>query len=202
MNKAKNIKGKWLLVMSLGIFLITGCVFDQGATSSGKKTTKSAEVSIPIKPGHVDSIMFPTLGVSSSSCYVYLRPTRGSDNFGPLKKGEKIHRLEIRGQWIDVWIPRLRTSGWVPKSQVFEIKKRISTPGGIPISILTHVTVISSRANIRSSPNLGGKKIHLAKRKEMFVVLGEKGGWYQIWVSPLKQQGWIYGKIVSYSPRH
>ena len=201
MNKAKNAKVKWLLALSLGLFLISGCIFDQGATGKGKKTTQPAEVPNPVKPGHVDTIMFPTLGVSGNSCYVYLKPTGRSDSFGPLKKGEKIHKLERRGQWIDVWIPRLRTSGWVQKSQVFEIKRRVSSPGGIPIGILTHVTVISSRANIRSSPSLGGKKIHLAKRKEIFVVLAEKGGWYQIWVTPLKQKGWIYGKIVSYSPR-
>lgn len=201
MNKAKNAKGNWLLVLSLGALFIGGCIFDQGATSKGKQTAKSAEVQNPIKPGYVDSALFPTLGVSGSSCYVYLEPTRGSENFGPLKKGEKIHRLERRGQWIDVWIPRLRTSGWVPRSQVFEIKKIVSSPGGIPINILSHVTVMSSRANIRSSPSLEGTKIHIAKRKETFAVFAEREGWYQIWVSPLKRKGWIYGKIVSYSPR-
>jgi hypothetical protein len=118
-----------------------------------------------------------------------------------LKKGEKIHRLERRGEWFGVWIPRLRTSGWVPKVKVFEIKKKNSSPGGIPINILNHVTVISSRANVRSSPSLRASKIHLAKRKELFVVFAERGGWYQIWVPPLKKKGWIYGKIVSYSPR-
>ena len=201
MNKAKYAKGKWLVVLSLGAFLFGGCIFDQSATGKGTRTAKSAEVPNPIKPGYVDAALFPTLGVSGSSCYVYLKPTRSSDNFGPLKKGEKIHRLERRGQWFDVWIPRLRTSGWVLRSQVFEIKKKVSSPGGIPINILDHVTVISSRANIRSAPSLEGKKIHVAKRREIFVVLAERGGWYEIWVSPLNRKGWIYGKIVSYSPR-
>ena len=201
MNKSKRATGTWLLILILAAFLISGCIFDQGATGKGRKTAKPAEVPNPIKPDHVDSRMFPTLGVSDDSCYVYLKPTRRSENFGPLKKGEKIHRLERRGQWVDVWIPRLRTSGWVPKVKVFEIKKKTSSPGGIPINILNHVTVISSRANIRSSPNLGSTKIHLAKRKEAFVVFSERSGWYQIWVPGLKKRGWIYGKIVSYSPR-
>ncbi len=201
MNKSKTATGTWLLILSIAAFLISGCIFDQGATGKGKKTAKSAEVPNPIKPDHVDSSMFPTLGVSDDSCYVYLKPTRRSENFGPLKKGEKIHRLDRRGQWVDVWIPRLRTSGWVPKVKVFEIKKKTSSPGGIPINILNNVAVISSRANIRSSPSLGATKIHLAKRKEIFVVFTERGGWYQIWVPRLKKKGWIYGKIVSYSPR-
>jgi hypothetical protein len=165
------------------VFLITGCIFDQGATTKGKKTKKPAEVPNPMKPGHVDSSIFPTLGVSNNSCYVYLKPTRRSENFGPLKKGEKIHRLERRGQWYGVWIPRLRTSGWVPKAKVFEIKKKTSSPGGIPIHILNHVT------------------IHQAKRKEAFVTFTERGGWYQIWVPHVRKKGWIYGKIISYTPR-
>ena len=201
MNKSKRVIGTWLLILSLAVFLVSGCIFNPGSTAKGKKTTQPAEVPNPIKPDHVDSIIFPTLGVSNDSCYVYLKPTRRSENFGPLKKGEKIYRLETRGQWFSVWIPRLRTSGWVPKAKVFKIKKKTSSPGGIPINILNHVTVISSRANIRSDPNLRASKIHLAKRKEIFVAFVEKNGWYQIWVPPLKKKGWIYGKIISYTPR-
>jgi hypothetical protein len=200
-NISKRATGGWLLALSLAAFLISGCIFPQGTTGKGKTTAKPVEVPNPIKPDHVDSIFFPTLGVSDDECYVYLKPTRRSENFGPLKKGEKIHRLEWQGQWISVWIPRLRTSGWVPKAKVFEIKQKISSPGGIPINILNNVTVISSRANIRSSPSLGASKIHVAKRKQTFFVFAQRDGWYQIWVPNLKKKGWIYGNIVSYSPK-
>jgi uncharacterized protein YgiM (DUF1202 family) len=200
-NKSKRATGAWLLALSLAAFLISGCIFDQIATGKGKKTTKPAEVPNPIKPGHVDSRIFPALGVSGDSCYVYLKPTRRSEYFGPLKKGEKIHRLDTRGQWFRVWIPRLRTSGWVSKTRVFKIKQKISSPGGVPLDVLNTVTVISSRANIRSTPSTRGPKIHLAKRKQQFFVFAAKDGWYQIWVPHLKKKGWIYGKIVTYSPQ-
>lgn len=201
MNKSERATGTWLLALSLAAFLISGCILDQGATGKGKKRAKPAEVPNPIKPGHVDSSIFPTLGVSDDSCYVYLKPTRRSEYFGPLKKGEKINNLNARGQWFRVWIPRLRTSGWVSKTKVLKIKQKISSPGGIPLDVLTTVTVISSRANIRKAPSTSSSKIHLAKRKQKFFVFAERNGWYQIWVPNLKKKGWIYGKIVNYSPQ-
>ena len=184
--------------MIIAFLLINGCLLTPESTNKGKDSEQSPEEPT-IKPGHVDSSIFPSLMVSGNTCYVFLKPTSRSENFGPLKKGEKINKIETQGRWIRVWIPRLRTSGWVSGSKVFDIKQKISTPGGIPLDILDTVTVISSRANIRKGPTTSSSKIHLAKRKEQFVVLAESDGWYEIWVAQIKKKGWIYGKIVTRS---
>lgn len=200
-NKVKHVTGTWPLVLSLAALLMSGCILAPGSTSKPRPTGQNAKGPPTIKPGYVDSSIFPTLGVSGDSCYVFLKPTKRSEYFGPLKKGEKIKRINARGQWVHVWIPRLRTSGWVPKSKVFGIRQKTSTFGGIPLDILETVTVISSRANIRSAPNTSASKIHLAKRKQRFVTFSGRNGWYQIWVPQLKKKGWIYGKIVTHSPK-
>lgn len=201
MNKSKRVSGMWLLVVSLVALLISGCSLTPGSTGKGTKTEQSSKEPTPIRPGFLDPSLFPTLTVSGNSCFVFLKPTNRSDNFGPLKKGENIKKIAAQGEWIRVWIPRLRTSGWVSKSEVFEIEEKTSSPEGIPIEVLDTVTVISSRANIRKTPTTRSSKIYLAKRKEIFVVLTEREGWYQIWVSPIKEVGWIYGKIVTRSSR-
>ena len=201
MNKSKRVICTWSLVLSLAALLLSGCILKPGSTGKPKETPQTSKGPPPIKPGHVDSSIFPTFGVSGDSCYVFLKPTRRSENFGPLKKGEHIIRIDTRRQWFHVWIPRLRTSGWVPKNKVFKVKQKTSSSGGIPLDLLNTVTVISSRANIRSGPNTSASKIHLAKRKERFVILGEREGWYLIWVSPLKKKGWIYGRIVTRTPK-
>jgi uncharacterized protein YgiM (DUF1202 family) len=198
-NKSERVTAGWLPVLIIAALLINGCLLTPASTNGTSKTEQSPEEPNPIKPGHVDSTIFPSLMVSENSCYVFLKPTSHSDNFGPLKKGEKINKLEAEGGWIRVWIPRLRTSGWVDKSKVFGIKEKTVTPGGIPVDILDTVTVISSLANIRKAPTTSASKIHLAKRKERFVVLAESDGWYEIWVSQIKKKGWIYGKIVTRS---
>jgi uncharacterized protein YgiM (DUF1202 family) len=198
-NKSKQVNGRWLVILIFAAFLINSCLLTQESTKRGKNTEKSSNESNPIKPGHVDSGIFPSFMVSGNSCYVFLKPTSRSDYFGPLKKGEKINQIETQGGWIRVWIPRLRTSGWVDKEKIFEIKQKTLTPGGIPLDILDTVTVISSRANIRKAPTTSASKIHLAKRNERFVVLAESDGWYEIWVAQIKKKGWIYGKIVNHS---
>jgi uncharacterized protein YgiM (DUF1202 family) len=197
-NKSERATGRWLSVLIIAFLLINGCLLTPESTNKGKKSEQSPEEPA-IKPGHVDSSIFPSLMVSGNACYVFLKPTGRSENFGPLKKGEKINKIETQGGWIRVWIPRLRTSGWVSDSKVFEIKQKTSTPGGIPLDILDTVTVISSRANIRKAPTTDSSKIHLAKREETFVVLTEREGWYEVWVSQIKKKGWIYGKIVTRS---
>ena len=199
MNKSIRVTGNCFLVLIIAFFLINGCLLTPVSNTGGKKAGQSPEEPNPIKPGHVDSGIFPSLMVSGNSCYVFLKPTSRSENFGPLKKGEKINKIETQGEWIRVWIPRLRTSGWISKSKVFEVKQKTLTSGGIPLDILDTVTVISSRANIRKAPTTSASKIHLAKRKERFVVLAESDGWYEIWVSQIKKKGWIYGKIVTRS---
>ena len=185
--------------MIIAVLLINGCLLTPESTNREKTEAQSLEEANSIKPGHVDSSIFPSLMVSEGTCYVYLKPTNRSENFGPLKKGEKINKIETQSEWIRVWIPRLRTSGWISESEVFAIKEKISTPGGIPLDILNTVTVISSRANIRKAPTTDSSKIHMAKRKETFVVLTEREGWYEVWVSQIKMKGWIYGKIVTLS---
>jgi len=200
-NRSKRVICTWSLVLSLALLLISGCILKPGSTGKPKETPKPSKGTPSIKPGHVDASIFPTFGVSGDSCYVYLKPTRRSENFGPLKKGEQVKRIDTQGQWYHVWIPRLRTSGWVTKNKVYKAKQKTPTYEGIPLDLLDTVTVISSRANIRSGPNTSASKIHLAKRKERFVILGARDGWYQIWVSPLKKKGWIYGKIVTRTPK-
>lgn len=201
-NKSKRVICTWSLALSLAALLVNGgCILKPGSTGKPKETSQPAKGPTPVKQGYVDFTIFPTYGVSGDSCYVYLKPSRRSENFGPLKKGENIKRIDARGQWFHVWIPRLRTSGWVPRNKVFKVKQNKSSSNGIPLDLLNTVTVISSRANIRSGPNTSASKIHLAKRKERFLILGERDGWYQIWVSPLRKKGWIYGKIVTRTPK-
>ena len=199
MNKSERVTGRWFSILIIAVLLINGCLLTPESTNREKTEAQSLEEANSIKPGHVDSSIFPSLMVSEGTCYVYLKPTNRSENFGPLKKGEKINKIETQSEWIRVWIPRLRTSGWISESEVFAIKEKISTPGGIPLDILNTVTVISSRANIRKAPTTDSSKIHMAKRKETFVVLTEREGWYEVWVSQIKMKGWIYGKIVTLS---
>jgi len=151
----------------------------------------------PLEPSHTHSNLLATLEVTADSCYVYLQPEHKSHYFGPLVKEEKIKWLNTQGDWIRAWIPRLWVSGWVPKTKVQETTETMSSPVRVPEHLLSNVTVISERANIRQAPTTRSKILSVAKKHQEFWLLDKKKNWYQIWLSDLEKKGWIYRTLVT-----
>jgi N-acetylmuramoyl-L-alanine amidase len=67
----------------------------------------------------------------------------------------------------------------------------------VPAQLMSTVTVIVRKANVRESPTRQSQVITVAKRNQQFWLLNEEGGWYQVWLPHLKQKGWISGRIVA-----
>ena len=150
----------------------------------------------PLEPSYTHSDLLSTFGVTADLCYVFLRPKLSSQFFGPLAKEEKLKWLDTQGDWIRAWIPRLRVSGWVHKTKVQESTETMSSPVEVPEHLLSNVTVIAKRANIRQAPTTRSKIISVAKKDQKFWLLNKKKNWYQIWLSDPKKKGWIYGTLV------
>lgn len=163
-----------------------------GKENTGKVSKKSATPG-PIK---IPSSLFPTLGVAVDSCYVFLKPSKKSFYFGPLVKGEKIKRLDAYKKWVRVWIPRLLISGWVIGANVHATGKTTASQGGIPENLITILTVIGKRANIRKGPSTRSSIIFQAKQGEEFWLLNKKKGWYQVGIPHLKKKGWVHGTLA------
>jgi hypothetical protein len=143
------------------------------------------------------SSLVPTLEVLSDSCFVFDEPRTNPYYFGPLRKGEKVKWLDAQDGWTDVWIPRLRTSGWVKSSQVYETEQKEPAPITIPVKLFTKVVVTGRTANVRSEARAQAQLVLIAKMDQEFWLLNEKGGWYLIWLSELNKAGWVFGKLVS-----
>ena len=149
-----------------------------------------------LEPSYTHSDLLSTFGVTADLCYVFLRPKLSSQFFGPLAKEEKLKWLDTQGDWIRAWIPRLRVSGWVHKTKVQESTETMSSPVEVPEHLLSNVTVIAKRANIRQAPTTRSKIISVAKKDQKFWLLNKKKNWYQIWLSDLEKKGWIYATLV------
>jgi uncharacterized protein YgiM (DUF1202 family) len=156
--------------------------------SSEKSTSREAADSI--------SELLPSLEVIIEPCYVFVRPKTTSNYFGPLLKGEKIKRLEAEGDWIRVWIPRLRISGWVKNAQVKETGGPGSWRAEVPENVLSKVRVVTSRANIRAGATSRAPIIFVANKGKEFWLLREEKGWYQVWLPGRKRIGWVFGWVV------
>jgi hypothetical protein len=185
------------LVLPLAAILVGGCVTAKKGEGSKENAEHLAEKPTPLHPSRFLSSLLPTLEAAGDSCYVFLKPKKQSPYFGPLVKGEKIKWVDVHGNWVHVWIPRLLISGWVRRTQVYETNEKISSQENVPENLLSTLSVIVKRANIRKAPTRRSRIILVVRKNQEFWILNEKKGWYQVWIPDLKKKGWISGKIVS-----
>jgi uncharacterized protein YgiM (DUF1202 family) len=137
-----------------------------------------------------------SLEVVVDACFVSVEPKRRSATFGPLTRGEVVKRLDARENWIRVWIPRLRISGWVLQSGVREIQDTNATRPPVPEKDLTVMIVVSEKATVRDVPTAKSDVIVTADKGDEFFLLGEREGWCRVWVPGQNRTGWIFGKSL------
>ena len=178
---------KVLKAAAIGLLLLIGI-----ASNSPCASPELASPSI-----EVISALVPTLEVLSDSCFVFDEPRTNPYYFGPLRKGEKVKWLNAQDGWTDVWIPRLRISGWVKSSHVYETEQKDAEPITIPVKLFRKVVVTARTANVRSEARAQAQVLLIAKMDQEFWLLNEKGGWYLVWLSELNKAGWVFGKVVS-----
>jgi len=147
--------------------------------------------------GQIPPHLLPALKVRQSSCYAFIQPDKDSLYFGPLLTGESVQRLDSEGDWLRIWIPRLRIAGWVEFYMVAAPSERVEVKYPVPCSVLTSVTVMSGEINIRQRPTTDSLTVGTAKQGEEFWLLNEKNGWFRVWVARLARAGWVYGGLVT-----
>jgi hypothetical protein len=186
----RNAKGRsrmkrFLQTVSMGLLLLM--------ETSSNCYSASTELAPPLID--VISAQVPTLEVLSDSCYVFDEPRINSYYFGPLRKGEWVQWLDAQDGWIDVWIPRLRISGWVKGSHVYETEQTDPTSNSIPANLFTKVVVTARSANIRSEARAQAQPLLTARKGEEFWLLNEKeaGIWFGF-PNSIKQDGCL-GKL-------
>ena len=180
------------LAMTLVTLIALSCGVSKQVKSTGDRP-KSGRVTIP---DNISASLLPTLAVGLESCYVFLQADGDSSFFGPLNGGELVKRVDGTRLWTLIWIPRLRISGWVRTNQVYRVKEKTSDEDTVPTEYLTILNILKTRVNIRKSPSTKSRIIFKAKQRQEFVMLDERRGWYQVWVPPLKQKGWVAGNIA------
>ncbi len=184
------------------LFSLTATVpYTYAASAEGTTNRESVQISSENSASveATDSIsnLLTTLEVAADPCYVFINPKTTSQYFGPLLKGEKIKWLDADGDWTRVWIPRLRISGWVKNAQVKEASEPDSNPARVPERVLSRVSVITKRANIREDATSQSPVILVAHKNEEFWLVNEEKGWYQVWLPVQKRKGWIFGSTVT-----
>ena len=185
-------KMKLYSALILAALIVLSC----GGSKQGKSARYKPASGPVTLPDKISTSLLPTLAVGLESCYVFLQPDGDSPFFGPLNGGELVNRVDGTGLWTLIWIPRLRISGWVRKNQVYRVKAKTSDEDTVPTEYLTVLNILKSRVNIRTRPSTRSRIIFKARQRQEFVMLDENKGWFQVWVPPLKQKGWVFGDIA------
>jgi len=183
---------RFFLALTLVTLIALNCAGSKQGKSTGDRP-KSGPVTIP---DNISASLLPTLAVGLESCYVFLQPDGDSSFFGPLIGGELVKRVDGTRLWTLIWIPRLRISGWVRTNQLYRVKGKTSEEDTVPSEYLTILNILKTRVNIRKGPSTKSRIIFKAKQRQEFLMLDESRGWYQVWVPPLKQKGWVAGNIA------
>jgi hypothetical protein len=188
---------RWFLALILIAIINADCA---SGKNGGTEKVKSGEAPLEATSSVASEIptsLLPTLLVGVDSCYVFLQPDENSRFFGPLVKGENVKRLDAYKYWIYVWIPRLRVAGWVRNYKInASDDEEKSDQGTVSTELLTNVTIAKKRVNIRKAATVRAPIIYKAKQRQEFVLLDEKGGWYQVWIPHLEKKGWVSEKVA------
>jgi hypothetical protein len=185
----------FVIVLGLTGLLAGACTIPEETRTPAESKSAPAGPSTALEtaPSHLLS----SLRVAGDSCYVFLLPDENSRHFGPLVKGETLKWLDAQGSWVRVWIPRLRVSGWVHGNLVQEAPESGATSERVPAHLMSTVTVIVRKANIREAPTTEAEIIRVARRNQQYWLLKKERGWYQVWLTDLKRKGWISGKVAA-----
>jgi hypothetical protein len=187
-----------LRALSLGFLLLIAAshfILGCSAFNAAEKNTKpEVQDPSPEKQYLLPVDTLTSLEVVSDTCLVSVEPKKKSHSFGPLTRGEVVKWLEARENWIRVWIPRLRISGWVLQSGVEEIQDTNATQAPVPEREFTVMIAVSEKTNVRDVPTIKSEVILVADKGDAFFLLGEREGWCRVWLHEKNRTGWIFGR--------
>jgi hypothetical protein len=183
----------WPVLVGCTSLFILGC---SAFSASPKSFKPDLQDPSPEKQDLLPADMITSLAVLVDACQVSVEPNKRSPTFGPLVRGEVVKWLDVRDNWIRVWIPRLRISGWVLQSSVEEIQDANVNQAPIPVKELATMIVVSENIRVRNAPTTKSEVALVADKNDAFFLLGEKEGWCRVWLPEQNRAGWIFGKSV------
>ena len=191
MSRPLRVLFSWSVLLLGASLFISGCSASKAAPKNKKPELQEP---LPEKQNLFPSPMLTSLEIVVDACLVSVEPKKRSPTFGPLARGEVVKWLDVRDNWIRVWIPRLRISGWVLQSSTEEIQDAGANQSPIPANELTVMIGVSEKIMVRDAPATKSEVILVAGKGDVFLLLGERGGWFRVWVPEQKRAGWIFGK--------
>lgn len=141
-----------------------------------KYLSKTQAEKVSVKEGYV----------TASSLNLRKSASTSSITMASLKKGELVQIKSTSGNWLEVYVPAYKKTGWVSKSYISLEKSIPSTPTTVK---RTKYYVTANSLNIRKEPKITSEKVFTAKKDEELLVSEVKGNWGKVTTASGKT-GW------------
>jgi uncharacterized protein YgiM (DUF1202 family) len=151
-------------------------------------------------PAHRAAAAGTAYVVRSPSAGLYERPNAAEPD-RTLIKGQVVTVLQRRGEWLRI-ITETGDEGWARESTLAPIpageeeESRISeaSPDDIPEAVFFEFVVSREKGNIRGRPSLNGPVVRSALKGEVFTIVVEQEGWYQV-SRDGSVEGWMHESV-------
>ncbi|MBI2080677.1 MAG: SH3 domain-containing protein [candidate division NC10 bacterium] len=179
-----------LLLAALVLIAAAGCAQTQQAWESTKRTV-GGWFSGSVSAEGVDASELPALIVARSNVVPRVGPDAKANRAGTLRKGDRVARLDVQGNWVRIWVPNGNRVVWVNQEAVQAIPSGNSVTGTVPFNALPAYKVAAARANLRESPDPKASLVAELKQGAELRLLDVRGGWFKVADPVGRQMGWV-----------
>jgi SH3-like domain-containing protein len=179
-----------LLVAALVLIAAVGCAQTQQAWESTKRTV-GGWFSGSVSAEGVDASELPALIIARTNVVPRVGPDANANRAGTLRKGDRVARLDVQGNWVRIWVPDGSRVAWVTRDAVQAIPSGNSVTGTVPFNALPAYKVAAARANLRESPDPKASLVAELKQGAELRLLDVRGGWFKVADPVGRQMGWV-----------
>lgn len=180
-----------LVLAALVLIAAEGCAQTQQAWEGTKRTVGGWFSGSGVSAEGVDASELPGLIIARPNVVPRLGPDAKANPAGTLRKGDRVARLDVQGNWVRIWVPDGGRVVWVNREAVQAAPGGNSVTGTVPFSALPAYKVAAARANLRGSPDPKASLVAELKQGAELRLLDVRGGWFKVADPVGRQMGWV-----------
>lgn len=187
------------LLAALALSAAVGCAQTQRAWDGTKRTFSGWFSGSAVSSDGVAAAELPALVIAKANVIPKMGPDAKAKPAGALRRGDRVARLEVQGNWVRVWIPEGGQVAWVNREAVQPATGGNSVSGTVPFGALLPFRVVAAQASLRETPDPKANVVGGLRQGTELRMLDARGGWLKVADPAGKRLGWVAQNAVGRS---
>jgi len=179
------------LLAALALFAAVGCAQTQRAWEGTKQTVSGWFSGNSVSADGVAAAELPALVIARANVIPKMGPDAKAKPAGTLRRGDRVARLEVQGNWVRIWIPAGGQVAWVNREAVQPATGGNSVSGTVPFSALLPFRVMAAQASLRETPDPKASVVAGLRQGTELRMLDARAGWLKAADPAGQRLGWI-----------